>query len=107
MRSRFALVRLLEECGYRASRAEALVRVLDSADLPGLSSDDVAGALLHWRSRYAREAYAEGALNAWDVWTTSQRDAAASQVPPTNPLDESLPGPIQSVQQTTSHSYPS
>jgi hypothetical protein len=107
MRSRVALVHLLTQAGLCPTHAQLVQRLIDGAGQQGFRSDDVAGALLRWKGRTARQSYACGLKDAWDVWSTSQTDAVASQVPPTSPLDESLPGPIQSVQQTTSHSYPS
>jgi hypothetical protein len=45
-----ALVGLLTEAGISGRVARRVSRVVDAMDLPGGSSDDVAGALLRWRS---------------------------------------------------------
>jgi hypothetical protein len=69
-----ALVALLVECGYSRIRAAKLASVIDQLHFDGMRSDDLAGALLHWRHRRSDTAYREGAANAHDVFRVACED---------------------------------
>jgi len=68
MRHETALCNVLKEAGIRRSVRARIEKIIDADDYIGLTSDDIAGALISWANARADRAHEQGIQFASPPW---------------------------------------